>query len=474
MVKISSYKSFSRLFLVTVIMSFCGILPLLAGNLNLKYEQVVTDRYGNELGYRTKTINSIDDLPAGSQWRDYLNTKLQNGKTIYEYASSISKSLSKDLNFTISDRDSNSYSCKESNGYAVNIYNYVNDFASDSSKSFLFMHEFGHVTMLNSYPRSYDFTNLDYGSDNRHYLDEILPNYNTAWVEGWANAFAAANNNGMVFSYDLKNPNSLAFLKENNFDEMSRNELFVAKVLYDSFKDIKGGQAAAYDVFARTSPHYSLEAFCQRYVQMYPQNKVGLAKILIENSYGKITLKELLGYVNGGSYTVTKELYALLKDTGLLDGTATNNYMPSNTQQIASNNSKTSFWSRIANFFRSIFGKRTETVSAPVVDKALGSKVVTSDEEIYNKYTDGTIYIKNSVSAPEVESRSSCVTFEGEVDTSFENGDMSIAEAQELYYKYFSKYNELMASNNSNTQEIVEIRNKMIEAKNLLKRLKEK
>lgn len=461
MVKNRLFKSMLLVFAMLVVCT----LPTFASNLNLRYEQVITDKYGNELGYRTYTINSIDDLPVGSQWRDYLNTKMQNGKTIYEYAKNISGSLSKDLNFTISDRDSNSYSCKENNGYTVNIYNYVNDFAGDSSKTFLFMHEFGHVTMLNSYPRSYDFANLDYGPDNRHYLDEILPNYNTAWVEGWANAFAAANNNGMVFSYDLKKNTSLAFLKNNTFEEMSRNELFVAKVLYDSFKDIKGGQAAAYDVFAKSAPHYSLQGFCQQYVKMYPQNQVEFAKILIENSYGKISLKELLTYVNGGSYTVSKELYALLQDSGLLNGTATNNYSSSNTQTAS--NSKPSLWDRITGFFKKLFGK-SETVSAPTSN---GSANV-SDEELYNRYTDGTMAIRNSVSAPESSNNhatASCVTVEGNADVTY--SDMTIAEAQELYYKYFNQYNELMANPNANTQEVVEVRNRMLEAKDLLKKL---
>ncbi|MBQ2594066.1 MAG: hypothetical protein II567_12395, partial [Candidatus Riflebacteria bacterium] len=91
-------KSLTFLF-VMVLVAFCSI-PSFAGNLNLTYEQVVTDRYGNELGYRTYRVNSLDELPLGSPWRSYLNTKLQSGKTIYEYASSISKSLTKDFNLT--------------------------------------------------------------------------------------------------------------------------------------------------------------------------------------------------------------------------------------------------------------------------------------------------------------------------------------------------------------------------------------
>lgn len=470
-------KTLSQLLLVSLMLLVASI-PSFAANLNLKYEQVITDSYGNEIGYRTYKINNINELPAGSQWRNYLNTKMQSGKTIYEYASNICNSLSQDLNLTLSDRDSNSYTAKGNNGYVLNIYNYVNDFASDSSKTFLFMHEFGHVVMLNSYPRSYDFTNLDYGSDNRHYLDEILPNYNTAWVEGWANAFAAANNNGMVYSYDLKKDTSLAFLKENTFEQMSRNELFVAKVLYDSFKDIQGGQAAAYDVFARTSPHNSLEAFCKAYVKLYPQNKVALAKILVENSFGKITLKEILNYVNGGSYTVSSELYAFLNSSGLLNGTATTNYGTPHNTQTANTTTKTSFWSRIVSFFKGLFGKDEpkEVASSPKApNTSVGS--VASDEEIYNRYTDGTVSIARSVDAPEGAIAPTGCAVEGK-NTVLSNGNasefdgMAIAEVQELYFRYFNEYNELMADPNGNQALIKQAHDKMVAAKEQLKKLR--
>ena len=457
MLKNRLFKSLTFLF-VMVLVTFCSI-PSFAGNLNLKYEQAITDRYGNEIGYRTYTINSIDELPVGSPWRDYLNTKLQSGKTIYEYATSISKSLSKDFNLTISDRDNNSYSCKGADGsYELNIYSYVNDFATDSSKSFLFLHEFGHVVMLNSYPRSYDFTNLDYGDDNRHYLDEILPNYNTAWVEGWANGFAAANNNGMVFSYDLKKADSLEFLRGKSFDEMSRNEVFVAKVLYDSFKDIEGGQAAAYDVFARTSPHYSLYDFCNKYVQLYPQNKAALAKILVDNSYGTISLKELLAYVNGGSNQVTRELYNYLQSAGMLNGTAQNNYA---SNRITSNtNQKTSFWSKIVGFFKKLFGKSEETEVANAPSTSGSTSVSIGDEAIYNKYTDGTISISRSVSAPV-----SAPT----VNPVAPDYDANLLEATEIEYKrYYEEYNKLLASPNQDRQKLLEISVKMNEAKKKL------
>jgi hypothetical protein len=443
-----------------VLVTFCSI-PSFAGNLNLTYEQVVTDRYGNELGYRTYKVNSLDELPLGSPWRSYLNTKLQSGKTIYEYASSISKSLTKDFNLTISDRDNNSYSCKNSDGsYQLNIYGYVNDFATDSSKSFLFLHEFGHVVMLNSYPRSYDFGNLDYGSDSRHYLDEVLPNHNTAWVEGWANGFAAANNNGMVFSYDLKRSDSLEFLKGKSFDEMCRNELFVAKTLYDSFKDIEGGQAAAYDVFARTAPHYSLYDFCRKYVELYPQNKAALAKILVDNSYGTVTLKELLVYVNGGSNQVSRELYNYLASAGMLNGTASNNYAskPKTTQP------KTSLWSRIVGFFKKLFGKSEDT---EIANSPSGSSVTMGDEAIYNHYTDGAISISSSVSAPVSAPVGPVAPDYRSVSAANE-----IEAAQVEYNNYYAEYEKLVSSPDADRQKIIEVSAKMNEAKKKLDKLK--
>ena len=454
----------SLLLLFAMVVLCC--MPSFAGKLNLRYEKAITDKYGNEIGYETYTINSLNDLPIGSPWRDYLNTKLQSGKTIYEYATSISNSLSQNFNFTISDRDSNSYSCKNSDGsYALNIYSYVNDFASDSSKTFLFLHEFGHVVMLNSYPKRYDFTNLDYGTDNRHYLDEVLPNHNTSWVEGWANAFAAANNNGMVFSYDLKKNDTLEFLKGKSFDEMCRNELFVAKTLYDSFKDIEGGQAAAYDVFARTAPHYSLYDFCQKYVKLYPQNQVALAKILVDNSYGTVTLRELLAYINGGSNTVSRDLYNYLSSSGMLNGTATNNYA-SNTN---TSSSKPSLWSRITNFFKKLFGKGDNTEVANSPSGSTGSSVAFGDEAIYNHYTDGTIAISSSVAAPVSAPSVNPVAPMYNDGVTLEN---AIEAAQIEYNRYYEEYNQLVSSPNPDRQKLIEVSAKMNEAKNKLDKLK--
>ncbi|MFZ5952479.1 MAG: hypothetical protein ACOYXC_17390, partial [Candidatus Rifleibacteriota bacterium] len=143
-------RQFSWLIAFLLIISMA--LPAVAGELNLVYEQVVKDSYGNAIGYRTTRINSINDLPYGSPWRDYLNQKLPDGKTIYEYVKNTAPYLSKPLNFTLSDRSSVSFSSKDYYGYNLNIYEYVTRFTNNESKTFLFLHEFGHVAMLNSYP----------------------------------------------------------------------------------------------------------------------------------------------------------------------------------------------------------------------------------------------------------------------------------------------------------------------------------
>ena len=185
-------SSMMRTWLAVVILLVFTVMPAFAGGLNLVYEQVVKDSWGNEIGYRKVSFTKPSDLPAGSSWQKYLNLKLPDGKTIYEYALATSQALAKPMTLTLSDRNSNSFTSKSSSSYNLNLYTYINSFSSDSSKTFLFLHEFGHVAMLNAYPSGYDFSGLDYGTDGKHYLDEILPNDNTAWIEGWGNAFAAS------------------------------------------------------------------------------------------------------------------------------------------------------------------------------------------------------------------------------------------------------------------------------------------
>ena len=468
-------KLFKLLFILALIV--CCSLPAFAGKLNITYERVVTDEYGNEIAYETSRLNSINDLPANSPWREYLNTKLQNGKTIYEYALNISNQLGQTFNLNLSDCDSTccSYKNERDGSYNLNLYNCVHGYSS-SSKTFVFLHEFGHVVMLNSYPSYYNFSNLDYGDDNKHYLDEILPNYNTAWVEGWANAFGALNNGGMAYSYNLNDSNSLAgFLQNRTFDEMTRNELFVAQVLYKTMINVDGGQASSvYDVFAKSAPHFSLYDFCKNYVQLYPQNKVELAKILVENSFGKVSLKEFLLYVNGGSYTVSKELYAYLQSAGMLDGTASNNYSSNTSNTTTTTTTKTSFWSRIVSFFKGLFGKKTDVASEPTTknnNKVSGS---VANLPSINNNSIGSVTVSSSMDSNGTDRAISPVVNEGNKAISAEVNTMSLKEAQEEYLKYYAEYTELISSPNPDMQKVNKVRSKYTEAYKKYNELKNK
>ncbi|MGM0601498.1 MAG: hypothetical protein ACQETH_16925, partial [Candidatus Rifleibacteriota bacterium] len=442
------------LFIALMLMTLLS-LPAMAGQLNLVYEQVVKDQYGNEIGYRSHRIDSLNDLPYSSPWRDYLNEKLPDGKTIYEYARDTAPYLSKNLNFTISDRDSVSYSSKDSSGYNINLYDYVTRFTNDESKTFLFLHEFGHVAMLNSYPPNYDFVGLDYGPDNRHYIDEILPNANTAWVEGWANGFAANRNNGKVFTLDLNNQNVIAFLQNNNFSEMVHNELFVGKFLFDSIKQINSGKTKLFDVIARSGPHYSLREFCRNFSVMYPDDKVNMARILVENSFGNITLDELLDYVNGGSKTVSRELYDYLASVGMVKSTS-----GSNQTAQTNNDSGGSFWDRIFGWFANLFGRGDKTppvASAPDASIEVG---IPGDSE-----TPSPVTTPGSATAPELPTTGS-TTYLADVD--------DLATAQELYYKAFAEYNRLLTTEGATQQEKQDALQKLQLAKAKVKELRQR
>ncbi len=441
-----------------------------AGNFYLKYEQVVRDSYGNEVGYKTNVITDINQLPTNSPWRDYLNIKLANGKTIYQFASTISKDLNNDFTMIISDRDQNSYSCKTKNGYQINLYDYVNNYASESSKAFLFLHEFGHTTMLNSYPGSYDFRDLDYGPDGVHYLDEILPNHNTAWVEGWANAFGAHNNNGKIFSIDINSNASLAFLRNNTFDERARNELFVSKVVFDMIRKIPNGQASVYNAFAKTGPHHSLYEFCNKYSQMYPQHKGLLAQILMEASLNQASLDDILLYINGGSKTVTPELYSSLVGLGLINNQG---------QQVAGNKGnvkpaepkKQSIFGKLFSWIGRLFGfSDTSGALASTVDTMHNTGASgTINTQDYRVPTDGSLAVKGSITGGG-DIKASSPYSEKEKDVSF-NGSEDYLELQEAYYRYFAEYNKLMLNGNPDRDKVGEITSKMRRAKIKLKEL---
>lgn len=453
------FRCLMRAWLAVVILLVCTALPAFSGGLNIVYEQVVKDSWGNAIGYRSVSVSNPSALPAGSAWRNYLNQKLPDGQTIYEYALSTSQSLAKPMTLTLSDRDSNSYTSKSSSTYNLNLYNYINSFSSDSSKTFLFLHEFGHVAMLNAYPSSYSFSGLNYGTDGKHYLDEILPNDNTAWVEGWGNAFAASKNNGMVFSFNLNNLSSLAFLQNNSFTEMSRNELFVSKVLYDSFNKITSGKAKVFNAISRTGPHSSLLQFCQKYVGLYPDDKAVLAKILVDNSQGRMTLDQVLLYVNGGSRTVSRDLYNCLAQSGLVaatTGTTTRPTTPTSTSTTTTaSSSSTSFWGRMSSWFGKLFGAGAQSPVAPMPSASVESSGVVSST--------GGVVPSDGATAPELP---------GTVANEFSNIN-DIGRAEELYYQCFAEYNQLMASSGSSKQQIRAAQTRMLQAKERVKALRQ-
>lgn len=460
MTNITSARRMARQWLVVMALLLCSVLPAFAYTLNMVYEQVVTDSWGNEIGYRSVKINTPNDLPAGSPWRTYLNTRLPEGKTVYEYARDISPYLNKPFNLTLSDRNNTAFTAKNSSGYNLNLYKYINSFSSEASKTFLFLHEFGHVAMLNGYPGTYDFTGLNYGDDNKHYLDEILPNDNTAWVEGWGNAFAASKNNGMVFSFNMNTVDSLAFLKNNSFADMARNELFVAKVLYDSFNNSKiaTGKDKAFNVISKTGPHYSLRDFCNKFVSLYPNDRVALARILVENSQGKITLNDILAYVNNGSRTVSRDLYNYMAQVGLVAPSAGTTGQPTQNQgsnttasNTGSSSSKTSFWGKISSWFSGLFG-RAQSPIAPMPN---------ASAEYVAPAGSGASTPANGATAPEYTG----------TRTDAVSGVTDLAQAQDLYYQAFAEYNRLMAVNSSK-QQILDAQNRMIKAKELVKQLR--
>lgn len=463
MMRSTHLSSMMRTWLAVVILLVFTVMPAFSGGLNLVYEQVVKDSWGNEIGYRKVSFSKPSDLPAGSSWQKYLNLKLPDGKTIYEYALSTSQSLAKPMTLTLSDRNSNSFTSKSANSYNLNLYNYINSFSSDASKTFLFLHEFGHVAMLNAYPSNYDFSGLDYGTDGKHYLDEILPNDNTAWIEGWGNAFAASKNNGMVFSFNLNNLSTLAFLKSNSFNEMSRNELFIAKTLYDSFNQISSGKEKTFNVISRTGPHYSLRDFCRRYVTMYPDEKDALAKILLDNSQGKMSLNEILDYVNAGSRTVSRDLYNVLASGGLVGSTSGGTAQPTNqsagTTSTASTSttstSSTSFWGRISSWFGRVFNFGAQSPVAPLPSASVENVGVSTGGAV-------SPLPGNAATAPELPSTGGSNQF---------NSINDLGRAEELYYQYFAEYNQLMAASGSR-QQILEAQTKMLQAKERVKTLR--
>jgi len=406
-----------------VVVVFLLFLPavLWPATLSVIYERTVKDSYGNDLGVLKTDVNSLNDLSPSNPWFSYLSNKVDS-RDLFTYTQDIAKLLGRPLTLTISDQNKVSCSYKNSDGYHVDLYKHVTQLGSADGKKYVMLHELGHVAMLNAYPSYFDFDGLNYGSDNLHFLDEILPNYKTAWVEGWANAFAALKNNGKIYTIDLNSDSSLAFLKDNSFDEMSRNELFVAKFLFDICRKITSGKDKVFNVIAQTGPHYSLKDFCRAYLSKYPQDQIGLAQLLDQLSGGKISQSELLSYVNNGSNIVSRDFY---------------NYLMSRGQNQTT--TKKSLWASIVDFFSKLFGQKSTDGFASNAANSLSATVPQNPGP--------SIGISGSVEAP-----SSPAAQPPSETNQLQSVDDSVsvpsdfAAAQEEYFQAFAEYLKVISA----------------------------
>lgn len=420
-------RPFLRLVLTLAVLC-CLAGPALAG-VTFYYEKVTTDAWGNEIGYQTVLITSIDQLPAGSPWRAYFNNQV-GGRNLWDYTQVIAGSLGRPLTMTISDRNQISSSYRSSTGYNVKLYRHVTQYTSDDSKKFVYLHELGHVAMLNAYGGSYSFSGLNYGTDNIHTLDEILPNANTAWVEGWANAFGALKNGGKVFSLSFSNDTTTAFLIDNTFEQMTRNELFVGKVLYDIMTTFASGRDKVFNILSTAGPHASLRDFCRAYVRAYPADQVALAKLLDKVGFSKASLNEMLDYLNGGSRTVSREFYTYLQQRGSIAGGSTTTGSTTSTQTTST---RKSFWSRISDFFSGLFGRSSSTstaAAAPQPSVTVGA-AGTQYGQVYTSQSSDTslapVAPGENLNAPR------------------EDLALKLSSAQEEYFAAFAAYNEALS-----------------------------
>jgi len=414
-------------FFVTILLIFAAT-PAFA-TLNITYERVVYDSNGNEIGYRKQQITSLTDLPKGNAWRTYLS-KMIGTRTYFDYLKEVSGSLSQPLNVTISDRDLTSASSKTSSGYNIKLYKHVTQYSSASNQRFVLLHEIGHIAMLNSYPSSYNFKNLNYGSDNAHYMDEILPNTNTAWVEGWANAFAALKNNGMVFSTSLNSDTATAFLQNNTFEEMNRNELFVGKMLYDIMSTFSSGKNKVYNAIAKTGPHSSLQEFCQGYLSLYPNDQDALIELLKKNSCNKATEEELLKFVG-----------------------------------------KETLWSRVKNFFAKLFNfGSSESQSAVSAQPTTGVANETFDSSVTDYVPYGQVLFSTALSSNAAMSPS--VTAAATATTQSSDQSKNIITAQEEYFKAFNEYNKILTTKTPDSPEVKTAKDRLVTAKSNIESLR--
>ncbi|MBF0501509.1 MAG: hypothetical protein HQM09_15325 [Candidatus Riflebacteria bacterium] len=435
-----------------------------AAALNLVYEHVIYDSSGNEIGTQRQTINSYEDLPPGNPWRMYL-TELIGTQTLLGYVQNVSKSLAQPLNMTISDRDLVSASSKTSDGYNLTLYKNVTQYSSDASKKFVFLHELGHIAMLNGYPASYNFSGLNYGTDGNHYMDEILPDSHTAWIEGWANGFAATKNDGQVFTLDLQSDSTIAFLKDDTFEEMTRNELFNARVTDDLLSNGSTGRNKTFNAISCTGPHSTLKDFCNGYLSLYPQDQVTLAQILDHDSQGKMSQNDILAYVNGGSRSVSPGLASFLNNRDGTSIVSTNTDPTSSTSSTgytgsgstSSTSSSGGFWHSIGSFFSrlfgGIFGNKANAAATPTAAPVAPSvEQPAGFDGRLNK--GGTAVSPDQTIIPPAASREPVSIYPSNGSTAVSGVNENFTIVHDNYMRAFATYNGVLLKYPSNAPEV--------------------
>lgn len=430
-----------------------------AGGLNLIYERVIRDSNGNEIGYQKQTISSWEELPYGSPWRTFM-TQLVGTRTVLDYTKAIAAQLNQPLTLTISDRNAISCSGKNSAGYNISLYRPVTTYSDQSSQRFVLLHELGHVAMLNVYPASYNFAGLSYGDDNKHYMDEILPNHKTSWVEGWANYFGGSKNGGYVFNLSMDTDSILNFLAGRTFDECNRNELFIGKTLYDASKQIANGQNKLFNIIGNTGPHNSMKEFLRAYLRAYPEDQVTLARIIDRNSRGSATVDELLDYLNGGSRTVSRSFYDFLvqRNNGqpvTAGGSSTSG--GSSTTGGSTTTAGGSWWSRLASWFRGIFGGNTQTSSGFTMAAQHPTGTTTPDDTRPQEKSDGVLVTTMSAEMPTGPS------LDGDAKSAGAGADL--ANLHEGYIRAFQAYNLALQGRTTNDPKVIEARERLQRAK---------
>ncbi len=457
----ANWRCPARLALILAIFTLGAVLVAQAGQFNMTYERVVTDTNGNTIATYKQAITDWQDLPYGSPWRTYF-TQLVGTKTVLDYMRTVAGQLNQDLNLNISDRNLVSTSGKSSEGYVINLYKGVTQYSQGSSQRFVALHELGHVAMLNAYPGSFDFSGLDYGPNNIHYMDDILPNHKTSWCEGWANFFAAYKNDGKVFNLSLSDPTIVNFLKDNTFDEANRNELYVGKTLLDIANTIPNGKDKIYAALAGTAPHTSAKEFLRGYLKLYPSDQVAVARIVDANSHGKASTGELLDYLNGGSRTVSSAFYAFLTER---NGGQTPNLTGTSTQTASSGG----WWTRVKDWFARLFGKGSSYTTAASGAIANQPTSTTSTTPTYTTLPPQF----NRTTGAEGVSRTEVPVAQSVAPQEMVGKDKGLAlqpgnelvRLHEAYVQAFGRYNQLLSGRDTNDPQVKQAREDLQRAK---------